>query len=348
MKKMRMGLIGAGWMAEMYCDARPSVPSLDFAMVYARNLQKAKNFSEKHNIPRWTSALDEMLLDPEIDAVCIATTNETHFPLAMQALESGKAVLLEKPFTLNAAQARQLIDMARKKGVFLMEAMWSRFIPGMQMLAQLVRHDAIGNLCEVNMQLGRPLNPQDNSRVFDLGKGGGALLDVGVYPLSILEMLSDRVPVRYLNVMHRHSSGVDEADEITLHYSSGLRASVLVTMREELPSTLTIEGTRGSIHCPDYGNVQEFTMLRKDRRRRYDFSSKKYRYAYQLEHFADCVRNGESESFVMPLASTLRVMQMLDGCRAAANYRFPGEDELPRREPGGTSATNGAKPCVHT
>lgn len=328
MRKLRLGIIGAGWMAGMCCEGIAETDHLQAEMVYARRLSAAQEFAARYHLPACTDNLDEMLRSDTVDAVYIATTNETHLSLALQAVEAGKPVLVEKPFTLNYKEARQLVDAARRQGVFVMEAMWSRFIPGMLMAAELVRSGMFGNLSAIHMQTGCVLTPEKNGRVYDLSRGGGALVDIGVYALSILEMLVSQTPARVINRMSRApASGVDIRDELTLVYSSGVRADILVTCEEELPTTLLLEGGRGSLALDSFVQAQQLIVTQNGRTRYYDFSGNRYRYAYQLEHFARCVLEGEAESYIFPLDCTLRVMRTMDACRFAAGYLFPGEEQ---------------------
>ncbi len=325
-KTIRLGLVGAGWMAEMCCAGMPAVPEIDIVAVQCRTRSRAGAFAARHGIAFATDSLDELLSRPDVDAVYIATTNESHAELALAALDAGKAVLLEKPFTLTHAEAVRVVDAARRHGVLLMEAMWSRFVPGMRMLQEVVRDGTIGRVRTVRMEQGTVLTPEKNARVYDPEKGGGALVDIGVYPVSILEMVAARPPERIGNSMTRHASGVDVRDELSFHYEDGMAAEILVTCQEELPARLEIIGEHGTLCCDDYTFVKEFNVETERGVRRYDFATDTYRYVFQMRHFAECLNAGKQESDVIPLDRTLLVMRMLDLCREAAGYIFPQEN----------------------
>ncbi len=324
-KTIRLGLVGAGWMAEMCCAGLPELPEIDIVAVQCRTRSRATAFAASHGIASATDSLDELLARPDVDAVYIATTNESHAELALAALDAGKAVLLEKPFTLTHAEAVRVVDAARRSGVLLMEAMWSRFVPGMRMLQEVVRNGTLGQVRTVRMKQGTVLTPEKNARVYDLEKGGGALVDIGVYPISILEMVAARPPELIGNRMTRHVSGVDVRNDLIFRYEDGMSAEIVVTCEEELSARLELIGDRGALYCDDYTFVKEFNVETERGVRRYDFATDTYRYVFQMRHFAECLIAGKRESDVLPLDRTLLVMRMLDLCREAAGYRFPQE-----------------------
>ncbi len=321
----RLGLIGAGWMAGMCCEGMSATPEIEVVVVHCRNLSRAKAFAAEYSIAAATDSLQELLAREDVDAVYIATTNESHAKLALAAITAGKAVLVEKPFTLNYVEAARVVEAAQLRGVLLMEAMWSRFCPGMLALYEILQAGVIGKLRTVRMEQGTVLTPQKNPRVYDLEKGGGALLDIGVYPVSVLEMLTDCLPEWVENRMIRHSSGVDVRDEITFRFQNGVAAQILVSCEEERNSCLDVVGEHGCLHCADYTFVKEFQVESEEGVRRYDFATDTYRYVFQMRHFAECLRTGSRESRVFPPSRTLRVMRMLDHCRVTADYYFPQE-----------------------
>ena len=324
--KIRLGIIGAGWMSSMCCDAIAVTNNVEAYGVYARSLPKAKDFAEKYLIPFCTDDVNALLQNKNIDAIYIATTNESHAQFAMMAINAGKSVLLEKPFTLNHAQAKELQEAAKAKGCFVMEAMWSRFSPAMLSIAYLVKTEAIGHLRSIKIQTGCVLTKEKNARVYDKQLGGGALLDIGVYPLSIIQMITGIHPVKVTNNMNTdNSTGVDVENTITLIYENGLKAEVYVTCFKDLASTLVIEGSNGSIACENYVFAQSFTLENDNDSKYYNFTTAREPYTYQLEHFAHCIKQGKKDSYIMPLSSTLQVMKLLDEIRQVAGYYYPQE-----------------------
>ena len=328
-QKIRLGIIGAGWMASMCCDALKLSSKIEAHGVYARSLQQASGFSKQYSIPFHTDDVDTLIHHPDIDAIYIATTNESHMYFAHLAANAGKSVLVEKPFALNHTQAKELCEAAKEHGCLVMEAMWSRFSPAMLYITSLVQTGAIGPLRRIQAQTGCVLTKEKNTRVFQKQLGGGALLDIGVYPLSIVQMIAPLLPVTVNNAikLERHS-GVDVEDAITLLYHNGLRAEVFVTCERELDATLEIEGARGKITCDNYVFAQGFTLESEGERKYYDFTTARDPYTYQLEHFARCLGEGRAESYLMPMDATLKVMRLLDDCRRAGGYWFPQEGNI--------------------
>lgn len=325
-EKIKIALVGAGWMAGMCIDGKEDLQAIEPVAVYSRRLEQAREFSEKYNLGTFTNNYNDLLCSPEIDAFYIATTNESHYELAQQAIDAGKHVLIEKPLTLNHTEAKLLADNARSKRILLMEAMWSRFIPSMMAIKALIDAGKIGNIKSIKVQTGCILTPEKNSRVYNLDLGGGALVDIGVYPISILQMLTENVPVKIESDLQIDETyHVDLVDNLKFTYSNGASAEIIVDITQDLPATLWIEGTRGSIQTDNCVYPQGFTFSNKNDNFYYDYSTNVYRYNYQLEHFARCILEGRSESYIMPVQDSLQVMQIMDRCRHKAGYYFPQE-----------------------
>lgn len=316
-RKLRFGLVAAGWMAEMCCEAMPEVSNAEIAAVYARNPEKGAAFAKRHSIPRHTDHYRDILDDSSIDAIYITSTNESHAPLAFEAIEAGKAVLMEKPFALDFVEAKAVVDAAERRGVLIMDALWSRFVPGADLLVKTLQSGVIGDPRSIRMRQGFAMTPEKNARVFDPEKGGGVLLDISVYPLSILEMLTGRLPGRVENKVVRHPSGVDIRNEITLRYEGGLRADIYVTCEENFPEEMVIVGDKGELRTDRYVFPKKITVNAGGSVKVLDAATSRNQYVFQLEHFASLFKAGAVDSDILPLARMLRVMRMIDMCREA-------------------------------
>ena len=329
---IKLGVIGSGWMADMFCTEGKNVKNVNIAAVFSRNPQRAAAFAQKHGIPAFTADLDELLAG-DLDAVYIAATNDRHCALTLRALRSRKAVLLEKPFALNSDETLLIIKEAAARGVLVMEAMWLRFFPSVLAMKRLADDGMIGNLRSVTVPCSLLLDRQKNARVFDPRLGGGVLADIGVYALSFVQMLAGHKPVLVRNrAALDRETGVDLRDDILLKYNSGFEARITVSGEEELPPLLEVVGSRGSLICEEGLFSGKFAVRTPEGRFDYNFAAERFRYyyAYELEHFARCLLEGRRESYIVPLRDTLHVMQILDACRRMAGCADPQETELER------------------
>jgi predicted dehydrogenase len=234
--------------------------------------------------------------------------------------------LCEKPFTINVTQAQEVIDLAREKGLFLMEAMWTRFLPSLRKLRELLAAQTIGPVQMLSADFGFHTRFDPTSRLFDPALGGGALLDIGVYSISLAEMVFGP-PVRIASMAHMGESGVDEQAAVILGYGSGQMALLSATVRATTPQEATLVGTAGQIkmHAP-WWRSQELSLALAGRETEVlelPFSGNGYQ--YQAQAVMEGVRAGRQQSDVMPWEETLSVMRTMDRVRAQWGLRYPME-----------------------
>ena len=254
------------------------------------------------------------------------------------ALRAGKATLCEKPFTVNAEEARALIATARERGVLLMEAMWTRFFPAYQQMLAWLRAGEIGALTHLSAEIGFRSRASAESRLFDPKLAGGALLDVGVYPVALALDCFGGKPERIGALAHLGAAGVDERLALQFGYAGGARltaakcphalASLRCSIRDEMAGAAHLLGERGTITMTGaLVGVASRVTLRRDGQDEVvrDFPAVAEGYEYQLEEFARLLREGERESARMPLAESLAIMDTLDAVRAEIGLRFPFE-----------------------
>jgi predicted dehydrogenase len=216
-REFNWAFVGAGWMAQAQAADLALVPGARVHGVVARTRQSARSFARQFKAQAYES-LDALLADPAVDIVHITTPNNLHYPQAKAALQAGKAVLCEKPFTLNAAQLEDLIATARANRIFLMEAMWVRFLPAHVRLRQLVAEGVIGELQTVRFGFHIKARFDAASRLYSPALGGGALLDLGIYPLSLAASLLGAAPEAIASYAHLGPSGVDHHFSAVLAY----------------------------------------------------------------------------------------------------------------------------------
>ncbi len=243
---IRWGILGTGQIAGQFAAGLAVVDDAELYAVAGRSAGKAEVFSRQHRVAHSFGSFEELLAQDNIDVVYVATPHHVHYEHCVMALQAGKPVLCEKPFTINAEQARQLIDLAREKNLFCMEAMWMRFIPAMRKLTELLDDDAIGTPHFLQADFGVPFDFNPKGRVFDPELAGGALLDLGVYPVSLAYKIFG-APVEILTTTNLGESGVDEGSCIILKHAGGQMSTIRCSIRHELIPQALVTGSTGSL-----------------------------------------------------------------------------------------------------
>ena len=330
MKVARWGILGTGGIARTFVDGLGSLPEAEVLAVGSRSEASAAGFAGEKEIPRHYGSYEHLAADPDVDVVYVATPHPFHAENVELCLGAGKAVLCEKPFTLNAAEAERLVKLAREGGLFLMEGMWTRFFPLMQEVRRLVSDGSIGEVRMLNVDFGFRAKLDPASRLFDPALGGGALLDVGVYCISMASMVLGR-PTEAVGLSHLGETGVDEQASIVLEHEGGRLASLSIGVRTETPQEATIMGTDGyvRIHSP-WWQPSSMTISRhhmEDEIVEEPISGNGF--GYEAAEVMRCLERDETESAVMPLDETIAVMRTMDALRAAWGLEYPGEEVTP-------------------
>jgi predicted dehydrogenase len=326
---IRWGILGTGWIARVFTEDLLRLPGHVVAAVGSRALSTAEAFAQRHGIERAYGSYAELAADDQVDVVYVATPHNHHLAHASLCLSAGRPVLVEKPFTTNAADAEQLITLARDRGLFAMEAMWTRFNPVIARLRQLVAEGAIGDVTSIYADFGfaSPYDPAHRHWSPDLA--GGALLDLGVYPLYFTWMLLG-APDSIQATAAPAPTGVDANTGILLGYASGAVALLHCNLVAESPLTATVTGTKGRIEvAAPFFRPDTMTVHRKDAEPEvFTAEVPGNGYTYQAEEVARRLRAGELESPGMPLDETLAIHGNLDTIMAqlhrspAAGFEF--------------------------
>jgi predicted dehydrogenase len=326
MDTIRWGILGAGGIAGKFAAGLAVMDDAQLVAVGSRSVDSANAFGERFAIPRRHASYDALVNDPEVDAIYVATPHPMHYENSLLCLRAGKAVLCEKPFTINARQTAELIAEARQRNVLLMEAMWTRFLPHMVALRQTIDSGAIGEVRLLKADFCFRTNVNPTSRLFDLTLGGGALLDVGVYNISLASWLLG-TPKQIVSQAQLGSTGVDEQAAIIFGYDQGQMALLATAIRTSTPSEALIAGTNGSIHirAPWWG-PSSFTISRSGQEDEHVAPACVGNgYNYEAAEIGRCLREGRAESAIMPLDESLAIMQTMDKLRAEWGLRYPGE-----------------------
>jgi predicted dehydrogenase len=322
---LRWGILGAGGIAKRVSNDVVKLSDHQLYAVGSRDVEKANAFADSYDIPKRYGSYEELCADPEIDLIYVATPHNFHKEHTLLALANGKAVLCEKPFTINLAEAKILVDDARAKNLFLMEGMWSRCFPAMAKVRELLKDGAIGEprMIEADFGFRSGVNPE--SRLYNPALGGGGLMDVGVYPVSLAQMVFGE-PNRLASLANLGSTGVDEEAAMLLGFPGGEIGILYTAIRVNTPQSAIILGSEGQIEIPKPWWCPKAVVLHKGgQSERFDFPFDGGGFQFEAAHVADCLRQGLTESPLVTLDMSLGVMKTLDTLRDQFGLKYPME-----------------------
>ncbi len=321
------GILSTGSIAHTFADDLRRLPNARMVAVGSRSQESADEFGDEFDIPHRYASYEALVNDPDVDVIYIATPHSLHAEDTSLALNAGKHVLCEKPFTLSRAQAEPVMVLAKEKGLFLMEAMWTRFLPAMQAIQKRVAEGEIGDLRLIRADLGFRQEFDPQSRLFNPDLGGGALLDVGIYPITCTAIFWGSAPERIDGHAALAPTGVDELDTISLQYSDGRLAQLTCAVALVTPSEADLFGTEGRIHIHSpFNKTQVFTLYdNQGNETTHDHSFEGGGLRFQAEHMMKMLDLGRVESDVMPHDETLRVLGIMDTLRAQWGIVYPDE-----------------------
>jgi predicted dehydrogenase len=324
---VKWGILGTGKIAKRFMQAVFYVPEAQVVAVGSREQHTADQFGAQFGVPKRYGSYDALISDPEVEIVYVATPHTLHAENTLAALQAGKHVLCEKPFTINAQQAEVVIQAARASGKFVMEGMWTRCFPVVREIIRSIQSGELGEIRYLQADFGfRPeFNPA--SRLFAPELGGGALLDVGVYPVA-LAFLVLGAPKQIVSHATLGATGVDELCSMLFLYDNGAQAVLSASLQVEMPKQANICGSQARIHIPaPWWKPSEAYLVRNDG------TTEDLLYPYEgdglqfeIRHVHDCLRQGLTESLWMPLDETLAIMRVLDTLRAQWGVRYPSEN----------------------
>jgi dihydrodiol dehydrogenase / D-xylose 1-dehydrogenase (NADP) len=255
LKEIKWGIMGTGTIANNFVLGLGFIENAKLYAVASRSIEKAEEFGKKYNASKAYGSYEEMARDKDIDVIYIATPNSQHKANIILCLNNDKAVLCEKPLTINAAEAEEVIKLAKVKKLFLMEGMWSRFFPVMDKVRELLQEGAIGEIRMVNADFGFRREGPREDRKYSLVRAGGALLDVGVYPISFASMIFGEMPNSIKGITHICDTGVDVQSSMLLGYGEDKMAVLSCSINTPTPKEARIIGNKGSILIPDFSRA---------------------------------------------------------------------------------------------
>ncbi len=322
---MNIGILGAGNIAR---NMARTLNRMDDAVCFAvasRGKEKAEKFAEEFGIQKAYGSYEELVSDPDVELVYIATPHSHHFEHAKLCIAHGKPVLCEKAFTANAAQARELITYAEEKKVFITEAIWVRYLPSRRMLEEIIEGGEIGEITSVTANLGYDIKNVERLQKPELA--GGALLDVGIYPLTFISMILGNDVREVISTCTKTVTGVDEQNVVILKYDNGVLATAHSGMLAGTEQYGIIYGTKGYIIAENINNISMIKVYTKDRKlvREMKVPEQITGFEYQVRASMKAIREGKLECEEMPHAETIVMMELMDRLRADWGVKYPFE-----------------------
>jgi len=322
--RTRWGILSTGHIAGKFAEDLRLLPDAELAAVGSRSTESAEKFAETFGVRRAHGSWQALADDPEVDAIYVATPHTAHFDATMLCLRAGKATLNEKPFTLDTASSTTLVETARAKGVFLMEAMWMRCFPAIRRIAALIADGAIGEVVSVHADFGMWGPSEETHRLRSRALGGGALYDVGIYPVTFAHLFLGK-PSEIQAWARMSAGGVDENTGMLFGYESGAVAALTCSLVGDSARRGTITGTAGRIEVPrNFFCPPEFTLWRGEEPERFDLPYEGWGYHFEAAEVQRCLREGLLESPLVPLSETLEILTVLDVVRAKVGLDYTG------------------------
>lgn len=324
---LRFGVIGAGRIAHTFAKAINS-SMCEEAIPYAiasRDITKAQVFKATYGYQKAYGSYEEMLACDHVDIVYVATPHGLHYEHMKMALKAGKHILCEKAFTLNKQQAEVIFEMAQVRKLFVMEAMWTRFLPLTKDIAAMVRQGEIGTVTQMEATFGFKSAAPDTDRLFNMELGGGALLDITIYPLTMADIFLGK-PKTIISRVEKHQTGADITNHITLEYPDEVKVIIHTSFKEDLSNTCVIKGTKKTVTIPHFwGGEHAIITDALGHMETIDRPFVANGFEYQIDHVTKMIQRGEKASSVMTHEKTIAMLEMMDLIRRQNNLSYPHE-----------------------
>lgn len=322
---MNVGILGAGNIAGKMARTLNGMKDATAYAVAARDLERAQSFAKEYQMEKAYGSYEEMLADDKVDLVYIATPHSHHLEHGKLCISYRKPVLCEKSFTANAAQARELLDYAKENGVFITEAIWTRYMPSRKIITDIIESGELGEMHMLSANLGYCISHKE--RLVKPELAGGALLDVGIYPLNFASMFFGNDIVHIASSCVKHETGVDGQAGMILTYKDGRMATLHTGMYAATEQYGIIYGTKGYLIAYNINNIDKIEVFSSDRKliRTIKVPEQITGYEYEVEACMRALNEGRLECEEMPHSETIRLMEQMDTLRAQWGIRYPFE-----------------------
>ncbi|RBP48280.1 Gfo/Idh/MocA family protein [Arenicella xantha] len=330
MTTVNWGIIAPGNIANKFATALNGTDGAILHSVASRDPERAAAFAKTHGFKHVASDYTALLADPEVDAIYIASPHRFHAEQSIQCLNAGKAVLCEKPMTVNVADAKRVLQAAKDNKQFYMEAVWTRFMPVYQAIRSWIDQGLIGEVETVQASFGFAKEFDASHRLYDPELAGGALLDLGIYPITLAQVALQDAPIDIKASASLGQTGVDERTGMVLQYPSGAIATLNATVRANTSYDAWIFGSKGSIHIPRFWFAESATVyspsnIEFDNPQVHEFPHRINGYEGEIEEVHRCLAAGQLESPLLPWQESLTVMSIMDDVRRQIGLKYPFE-----------------------
>lgn len=322
---IKWGIIAPGSIANAFAKEIKNTKGGILEAVYGRDENKVKEFAEKYNLEKYYSNIDEFLKDENIDAVYIATPHNYHMEYAKRCIESKKHVLCEKPFSYNYKTSKEVLSFAKENNIFIMEALWTLFLPAIDQAKKWIEEDKIGKIKLITANFGFKSEEDINSRLYNPNLAGGALLDVGIYPILFSNFIMSSYPKEIKAIAEFTNTKVDESDIINLKYENGALASLTCSISADTDNTAVIYGEKGKIVIPKFWSAKESYLYLGDKVEEYVDRYEDAGYKYEIEEANSCIKNKDLESNIASHNITLELAEIMDEIRKQIGLIYPFE-----------------------
>ncbi|MDA3939952.1 MAG: Gfo/Idh/MocA family oxidoreductase [Spirochaetia bacterium] len=329
-KILTWGIIGAGIIAEKMAEALHIDKNSELIAVASKSKERAERFAEKNNVPIACS-YNDIVNNADINVIYVATTHNFHFKNTKLALEHGKHVLVEKAFTVNAREAEELAKIAKEKNLFLMEAIWVRFLPSYKLLKKTLQEGTIGEIRQINVSFGNFVPLKYEKRLTDPALAGGVTLDMGIYPISFVCYMLGELPTEVKSMTRFSDLEVDEISDYLFKFPSGCMSTINASHKLLMNNAAMIYGSKGYIEYPNFQEGEKFIIRVHGGTNNIESteeiveSNHDNGFIYQVEEVVRCIREGKTESTVIPIQETIDIMKLMDGMRDEWGFKYPFE-----------------------
>ena len=324
---IRWGIIGTGNIAHQFARGLAELDDASLVAIASRTKESADMFAEEFGVKYRHLSVKQLAANEHVDVVYVATPHPMHKDNTLECLNGGKAVLCEKPFCINTSEATEMIKCARENGLFLMEAMWTLCFPAMVKVREIINSGELGDIRQVHANFSFRGDWDPEGITLNPAFGGGALLDVGVYPVALAQMVYQQDPTRISSLAHIGETGVDEQSSVTLGYDNGALAVLTSAIRTETHQAAAVYGTEGYIKIPHMFWQPDRIVVKtsQDPEREFKFDRVGNGYNYEAAEVMRCMHQGYLESPLLPLNTSVAIMKTLDTIRAQWGLVYPME-----------------------
>lgn len=327
MKKIKWGIISTGTIAKNFAETALKMGSeIEICAVASRNIESAQKFASNYNIKRAYDSYEKLAEDKDIDIIYVATPHNLHYENMLMCLNNNKSVLCEKSFTVTSEQAKEIYMLAKEKGLFVMEAFWTKFLPIYADVEKVINDGAIGDVKMVTAQYGYCTSAAREVRKFDPNLAGGTLLDIGVYAIGFAAMMLGYSPTKIQTSVKLNNVGTDEYSGILLEYEEGKIAQLTTAIGTILPIVGCIYGSLGHINIKEFNSAQSIDVVLNDGtsytiENKFDING----YECEIREVMKCLSNGKQYSDILTPTQSIAIMDIMDKVRQEWNMKFPFE-----------------------